>query len=176
MAGKKLRQDHAAIAALARAHAGTRGALQIADGMTSLRQGRLDARPGDLLAAANDRVRCRELQVRARRGVEAPERLLEAPMAGERAARRGDLVRPGLVAQIRGGGIADNDAFGERRAGAAEAGAVAEAEDAGHARPSLAVEHRRELAARAVEDMAAAERAQDLAGGLEAIAEADRIH
>src|SRR6185369_13381220 len=140
-------------------------------------KGRLDPPDSDLLAAADDRVRRRKLEVGPGRRIEPPQRLLETPMTAERAKRRGDGARHrGIgVPELGGGRMADNGALRERRPRPAEAGAVAEAEHAGKARPPLVVDDRRELTLRLVEDMAAAERAQDLIGRLEAIAEADRI-
>src|SRR5262249_4023123 len=130
---------------------------------------------GHLLAAADDRIRIGKLQIQARRAIEAPERLLKAAMAAEGMPCRHDGLRVGLVPEIHRRGAADDRAFRQPGTRAAEACAVAEAVDAIDAGPPIAVEDRGELAAPRVENMAAAQSPQHLVGGLEAIAEADRI-
>src|SRR5262249_11687867 len=144
-------------------------------GGASLLHRPLDPIEGHFLAAADDRIRIGKLQIQARRAIEAPERRLKAAMAAERMACRHDGLRIGLVPEIRRGGTADDRAFRQRSARAAEAGAIAEAVDAVDAGPSFAVEDRGKLAPRLVEDMTAAQSPQHLVGGLEAIAEADGI-
>ncbi len=99
-------------------------------------------------------------------------------MTPEILAGAGEPLAGGLragVAEIAGSSRPGNGAFGDRREGTAEAGAVTGREDGLRAGPAIGITHRRQLAARLVEIVPAIEQPQKLVGRLEAIAERHRF-
>ena len=140
--GREGCDDGAAIAALAAAHAAAGLALNGADGFRAGRDSRLDFDPAQLLAAADQRIRLGEFGQEARGGKELPEPGLEAAMAAKACSRhRCSLLLPGAWRETLGaGGVeAGDDAFGLRRRGPAQTGAIPHGIDLGDRGASLGI-------------------------------------